>query len=59
MKKFEEEFFVENYEVNNFSIERTDYHFTRYRECSRYESNSYWMEERSEYYFDLRAVRIA
>lgn len=61
MKKFEveEEFFVENFEVNNFSIERTDYRFTRYRKYNRYENDSCWMEVCDEYNFDLHALRLA
>ena len=62
MKKryeYEEEFFVEKYEFSNSRITRIDYDFTCYRETRMYEDDTFWMEERSECYCNIRATRIA
>lgn len=59
MKKFYEDFYVEEYEVNYLSVSNSRYNFRRYRECSSYESDYFYAEECDDFYCDIRIERIA
>ncbi len=59
MKKFYEDFYVEEYEVNYLSVSNSRYEFRQYRECSSYESGYFYGEECDDFYCDFRVERIA
>ena len=59
MKKFFEEYSVDEYEVNYQAVSNSRYDFRRYRECSTYESGYFYAEECDEFYCDIRIERIA
>lgn len=59
MKKFYESVRVSEYEIGYMDINNSGYEFTMYRECSRYESDAFWMDSSDEYYCDIRMTRIA
>ena len=59
MKKFYEDFYVEEYEVNYLSVSNSCYSYRQYRECSTYESGYFYAEECDDFYCNVRAERIA
>ena len=59
MKKFYEDFYVDEYEVNYLSISNSRYNYRQYRECSTYESAYFYSEECDDFYCNIRAERIA
>ena len=59
MKKFYEEFYVDEYEVNYLAVSNSRYSFRQYRECSSYESGYFYAEECDDFYCNVRIERIA
>ena len=59
MKKFFEEYSVEEYEIDYLSISNSRYDFKRYRECSTYESGYFYAEECDDFYCNVHIERIA
>ena len=59
MKRYFEDYCVEQYEVNYVSVSSMEYDFRRYREGSHYESGLFYSEESEEYYCNIHAIRVA
>ena len=59
MKKFFEEYSVEEYEIDYLSISNSRYEFKRYRECSTYESGYFYAEDCDDFYCNVHIERIA
>ena len=59
MKRFYEDYYVDEYEVNYVSISNSRYDYRQYRECSTYESAYFYAEESDEYYCNIRVERLA
>ena len=59
MKRYFENYCVEQYEVNYVSVSSMEYDFQRYREGSHYESGLFYAEESEEYYCNIHAIRVA
>ena len=57
--EFVEEFHIGKYEISSNRITRTDYDFRCYRETRIYEEDTFWMEEQSEVFYNIQAIRIA
>ena len=59
MKRFYEDYYVDEYEVNYLSITNSRCNYRQYRECSTYESAYFYAEESDEYYCNIRVERLA
>ena len=56
---YEERIYVEGYEFSNRKITNVGYDFERYIKTRTYEEDTFWVEENSDFYCNLRAVRLA
>ena len=59
MKKFNEEAYLAEFEVQYLGMSRSNYKFSQRRDRRDYEGNDYYAEEYSEFCFEIYAERIA
>ncbi len=58
-KMCDETFYVGSYEISNRKISNKGYNFEGYIKTRVYEEDTFWVEENSDFYCNLHAVRIA
>ncbi len=59
MKKFNEDAYLSEFEVQYLGISRSGYKFPQHCDCRDYEGTNYYAEEYREFYFEIHAAHIA
>ena len=59
MKKFNEDAYLSEFEVQYLGVSRSSYKFPQHRNCRDYEGTDYYAEEYSEFYIEIYAEHIA
>ena len=59
MKTNNERVYIEQYEIQDYKIIRSNHSFKKYRNGNMYERDDYWESDVYESFFSVYAVRIA